>query len=70
MEEFAVLTKLVNALRQPVIDIEGTGTYPDGLFSAVISRRTDIDGIGSLRSSYEQDYLAAKKLNEAPRAHS
>ncbi len=65
-----MLTKFVNAFRPPVADIDGTGTYPDGLFAAVIAGQSKLDGSTGLRSSYEQDYLAAKKLNEPLRTHS
>lgn len=65
-----MLTKFVNAFRPPVVDIEGTGTYPDGLFAAAISAHAKFDGATGLRSSYEQDYMAAKKLNEPLRPHS
>jgi hypothetical protein len=65
-----VLSKFVNALRPSVIDVDGTGTYPDGLFAAAIARQADLDAGGSLRSSYGQDYLLAKKSDEPPRPHS
>jgi hypothetical protein len=69
MEDRTVLTKFVNAFRSPVVDAEGTGTYPDGLFAAAM-RQSKLDGTSGLRSSYEQDYLTAKKLDEPPRPHS
>lgn len=65
-----MLTKFANAFRSPVADMEGTGTYPDGLFAAAIAGQAKVDGSCGLRSSYEQDYLAAKKLNEPVRPHS
>jgi hypothetical protein len=65
-----VLTKFVNALRPSALDTEGTGTYPDGLFAAALTRQAQVDVSGSLRSSYGQDYIAAQKLKEAPHTHS
>lgn len=65
-----MLTKFVNAFRPSVVDAEGTGTYPDGLFAAVIARQPQFDGAAGLRSSYEQDYSVAKKLNEPVRPYS
>jgi len=65
-----VLTKFVNTFRPPVVDVEGTGTYPDGLFAGAISSQAKFEGASGLRSSYEQDYLAAKKLNEPFRPYS
>jgi hypothetical protein len=70
MEDRTVLTKFVNAFRSPVVDAEGTGTYPDGLFAAAMMRQSKLDGESGLRSSYGQDYLAVKKLDEPPRSHS
>lgn len=64
-----VLNIFVNALRPSIMDTEGTGTYPDGLVAAALVRQGQ-DGVGSLRSSYGQDYLVAKKLNEPTRNHS
>jgi hypothetical protein len=65
-----VLNKFVNALRPSAVDFEGTGTYADGLFAAVIARQADLDAGASLRASYGQDYLVAKKSNEPLRPHS
>lgn len=65
-----MLTKFVNSFRPPVVDVEGTGTYPDGLFAAAIASQARFDGPSGLRSSYEQDYLVAKKRNEPVRPHS
>lgn len=65
-----MLTKFVNAFRPSVTDVDGTGTYPDGLFAAAIAQQLQLDGTCSLRSSYGQDYLAAKKLKEPLRPHS
>lgn len=62
-----MLSKFVNALRPAVMDVEGTGTYPDGLFASALTRQADLDASGSLRSSYSQDYMAAKKSNQPPR---
>lgn len=65
-----MLTKFVNAFRPSFADVEGTGTYPDGLFATSLARQGDADVGASLRMSYEQDYLAAKKLSAPPRSHS
>lgn len=65
-----MLIKFVNAFRSPVVDAEGTGTYPDGLFAAAIAGQMKFDGASGMRSSYEQDYLVAKKLKEPLRTHS
>ncbi len=65
-----MLTKFVNAFRPSVADAEGTGTYPDGLFAAAISNQAKSDEASNMRSSYGQDYMLAKKLNNPLRAHS
>ncbi|AYD00855.1 hypothetical protein [Neorhizobium sp. NCHU2750] len=65
-----MLSKFVNALRPSLVDIDGTGTYPDGLFAAALARQADLDASGSLRASYGQDYQVARKSNEPPRPHS
>lgn len=65
-----MLTKFVNALRPSVAETEGTGTYPDGLYANSLIRQGQMDVTGSLRASYGQDYLVAKKLAELPRIHS
>jgi len=70
MEDLSVLTKFVNAFRPSFADVEGTGTYPDGLFAAALANQLKFDGASGLRTSYEKDYLAAKKLNEPLRPHS
>ncbi|WP_313200007.1 hypothetical protein [Rhizobium sp.] len=65
-----MLTKFVNAFRPSVADVEGTGTYPDGLFAAALANQLKFGAASGLRTSYEKDYLAAKKLNEPLRPHS
>lgn len=65
-----MLTKFVNAFRSPAVEAEGTGTYPDGLFAAAIAGQAKFDVATGMRSSYEQDYLIAKKLKEPLRTNS
>ena len=63
-----MLTKIITVLRQPINEVEGTGTFADGIFPLIAAEQSAFDKGHSMRSSYERDYVTARKLEVAPPA--
>ena len=64
-----MLTRIITVLRQPTNDFEGTGTFADGIFPLTLAEQCAFDNGHSMRSSYQRDYVTARKLEEAPPAY-
>lgn len=64
-----MIIKTITVQRQPTNEVEGTGTFADGIFPLTSAERFAFDRDHGLRSSYGRDYLAARKLEGAPSAY-
>ncbi len=64
-----MITKLITSQRRPATEIDGTGTFADGVFVLNSARQLAFDRDNGMRASYTRDYLLARQLDEAPAAH-
>jgi hypothetical protein len=64
-----MITKIITVLRQAANDFEGTGTFADGVFPLTVVEQSAFDKEHSMRSSYQRDYVAVRKLEDAPPAY-
>lgn len=64
-----MLTKIITVLRQPANEVEGTGTFADGVFPLTSAEQSAFDKGHSMRNSYERDYVTARELEVAPPAY-
>jgi hypothetical protein len=64
-----MITRIINVHRQATNEVEGTGTFADGIFPLTSAEQSAFDKDHSLRSSYGRDYVTIRKLEEAPPAY-
>jgi hypothetical protein len=64
-----MITRTITVQRQPANEVEGTGTFADGIFPLTSAEQLAFDRDHGLRTSYGRDYLAARKLDVAPPAY-
>jgi hypothetical protein len=63
-----MLAKIISTWRWAGRDIDGTGTFADGVYPLTLSDQYAFDRDHGLRSSYGRDYTSASKLEAAPPA--
>jgi len=64
-----MIIKTITVQRQPANEVEGTGTFADGIFPLTLAEQLAFDKDHGLRSSYGRDCRAVRKLDAAPSAY-
>ncbi len=60
-----MLAKIISTWRFEARELDGTGTFADGVLALTLAEQYAADKEHGLRSSYGRDYTQARKLEDA-----